>query len=79
MAFGLTVAWVLVSAWWWSRGFVVGLGLPWVLGEYSEEEKRNEEKEKKVKIKLGKYYFNKTKDKIESSVGVEVAKVTLHM
>ena len=26
MAFGLTVAWVLVSAWWWSRGY----GLPWV-------------------------------------------------
>jgi hypothetical protein len=42
------------------RGVVVGLGLPWVLGEHSEEEeenkneereKRNEEREKKVKIK----------------------------
>jgi hypothetical protein len=30
-------------------GFV--LGLLWVLGEHSEEEKRNEEREKKVKIK----------------------------
>jgi hypothetical protein len=36
----------------------MGLGLPWVLGEHSEEEnrneereKRNEEREKKVKIK----------------------------
>jgi hypothetical protein len=48
----LTVAWVLVLAWWWSRGFAVGLG------EHSEEEnrneereKRNEEREKKDKIK----------------------------
>ena len=75
----------MVSAWWWSRGFAVGLGfgvgsssrgswvldlgevvglgfamglgfavglgfvmgLPWVLGEHSEEEKRNEKREKK--------------------------------
>ena len=42
---GLTVAWVLVSAWWWSRGFAVGLR------EHSEEENRNEEREKKDKIK----------------------------
>ena len=68
-------------------GFCFGaVGLPWVLGEHSEEENRNEEREKrnekrakKVKIKLGKYYFNKNKDKIESNVGVKVAKVTLHM
>ena len=45
LAFGLTVAWVLVSAWWWSRGFAVGLR------EHSEEENRNEEREKKDKIK----------------------------
>jgi hypothetical protein len=30
VAFGLTVAWVLVSAWWWSRGY----GLPWVCRGY---------------------------------------------
>ena len=34
------------------RGFVVGLGLfvvglPWVLGEHSEEENKNEEREKR--------------------------------
>ena len=32
-------------------GLAVGMGLPWVLGEHSEEENRNEEREKKVKIK----------------------------
>jgi hypothetical protein len=32
-------------------GFAVGMGLPWVLGEHNEEENRNEEREKKVKIK----------------------------
>jgi hypothetical protein len=33
----------LVSAWWWSRGFAVGLG------EHSEEENRNEEREKRMR------------------------------
>ena len=28
------------------RGVAVGLGLPWVLGEHSEEENKNEEREK---------------------------------
>ena len=53
LAFGLTVAWVLVSAWWGCRGFAVvwvAVGL-----EHSEEnrneerEKKNEEREKKLK------------------------------
>ena len=54
----MTVAWVLVSAWWWSRGFAVGLGLPWVLGEHRKKkiemrrEKREMRREKKIKIKI---------------------------
>ncbi len=61
------VAWVLVSAWWWSRGFVVGLGFTVGLGEHSEEENRNEEREKRNEER-------EKKDKIESSVGVEIKK-----
>ena len=53
---GLPWVWVCLS--WGCRGFGVSVGLPWVLGEHSEEEeenkneereKRNKEREKKIK------------------------------
>ena len=37
-----------ISARWWAVGLgLFAVGLPWVLGEHSEEENKNEEREKR--------------------------------
>ena len=59
LAFGLTVAWVLVSAWWGCRGYGLlwlcrgmgcrGFAVVWVaVGLEHSEANRNEEREKKT-------------------------------